>query len=93
MSGRRQVRLRLETRVVPVLDDGPATVEYDGISILCFEDDRLVGTTWVPVGDDPSYADDDALLAAWHAALRWSDFQWEQSGPATGSRHDPTDRR
>jgi hypothetical protein len=27
---------------------------------------------WTPVGDDPSEADDEALIIVWRDAVRWS---------------------
>jgi hypothetical protein len=73
MTGERQVRLRLGTRAVSV----PAghrreVLEYAGVTVLRVEDGEPVEQTWVPVGTCPSYADDEALIAAWHEALLWT---------------------
>jgi hypothetical protein len=73
MTGERQVRLRLGTRAVSV----PAghrreVLEYAGVTVLRVEDGEPVEQTWVPVGTCPSYADDEALIAAWHEALQWT---------------------
>ncbi|WP_410575390.1 hypothetical protein [Amycolatopsis sp. cmx-4-61] len=35
----------------------------------------MVEQTWIPLGPAPTYADDEALLTAWHAALSWSHSQ------------------
>lgn len=73
MTGERQVRLRLGTRAVSVATErGREVVEYAGVTVLRVEDGEYVEQTWVPVGPCPSYADDEALIAAWHAAVRWS---------------------
>ena len=73
MTGERQVRLRSGTRTVSVpAANGPELVRYAGVTVLRIEDGDLAGQTWIPVGAAPSYADDEALIAAWHAALRWS---------------------
>ncbi|MCR6485001.1 hypothetical protein M8542_19410 [Amycolatopsis sp. OK19-0408] len=73
MTGERQVRLRLGTRAVSVpAEHGREVLEYPGVTVLRVEDGEPVEHTWVPIGTCPSYADDEALIAAWHAALRWS---------------------
>ncbi|WP_410671692.1 hypothetical protein [Amycolatopsis sp. cmx-4-68] len=73
MTGERQVRLRLGTRAVSIpAGKGREEVRYAGVSVLRVEDGDLVEQTWVPVGTAPTYADDEALIAAWHSALRWS---------------------
>lgn len=73
MTGQRQVRLQLGTRAVSVpAGHGREVLEYAGVTVLRVEDGESVERTWVPVGTCPTYADDEALIAAWHAALRWS---------------------
>ena len=47
-------------------------LRYPGITIHCLDDGTMVEETWIPLGTDPTYADDEALLTAWHAALSWS---------------------
>ncbi|WP_328456461.1 MULTISPECIES: hypothetical protein [unclassified Amycolatopsis] len=78
MTGERQVRLRLGTRAV----SAPAeigrevvkreVVKYAGITVQRVEDGELVEQTWIPVGEAPTFADDEALIAEWHQALRWT---------------------
>ncbi|SFW85208.1 hypothetical protein [Amycolatopsis australiensis] len=83
MTGERQVRLQLGTRAVSVpAGHGHEILEYAGVTVERVEDGEPVDRTWVPVGSCPTYADDEALIQAWHEALRWSD------GRVT--RHDPT---
>jgi hypothetical protein len=73
MTGERQVRLRLGTRAVSVpAGHSREVLEYAGVTVLRVEDGESVEQTWVPVGTCPSYADDEALIAAWHAALQWT---------------------
>ncbi|WIX99015.1 hypothetical protein QRX60_33850 [Amycolatopsis mongoliensis] len=73
MTGERQVRLRLGTRAVSVpAGHGREVVEYAGVTVLRIEDGHPVEHAWIPVGTCPSYADDEALIAAWHAALQWT---------------------
>jgi hypothetical protein len=69
----RRVQLRLESRRTRV-DDEPAVddLRYLGVTVERLVSDRVVDETWVPCGEEPSCADDEALIAAWHAALRWS---------------------
>lgn len=73
MTGERQVRLRLGTRAVSVpAGHGREVLEYAGVTVVRVEDGEPVEQAWVPVGTCPSYADDEALIAAWHAALQWT---------------------
>jgi len=73
MTGEREVRLRLGTRAVSVpAGHGREVVEYAGVTVLRVEDGTPVEQAWIPVGACPSYADDEALIAAWHAAVVWS---------------------
>jgi hypothetical protein len=73
MTGERQVRLQLGTRAFSVpAGHGREVVEYAGVTVLRVEDGEPVERAWVPVGTCPSYADDEALIAAWHAALQWT---------------------
>lgn len=71
MTPQRHVRLHFEHRTVTLPGDA-GVVSYAGISVDRVEDGRLVELHWVPTGEDPSEADDEALLLAWHEAVRWS---------------------
>jgi hypothetical protein len=74
MSSARAVQLSWESRTA-VLDEGgsrPEEVSYPGVAVVHHHDGRVVEQTWVPVGDDPTFADDEALIAALHAAWHWS---------------------
>ncbi|WP_020636292.1 hypothetical protein [Amycolatopsis alba] len=46
---------------------------YPGIRITRCQSGRVVSDTWLPVGQRPTYADDEALITALHAA-------WRQAG-------------
>jgi hypothetical protein len=72
MAG-RQVRLRHDVRVVSVVAGRvPEELRYSGITIHWIDGEVIVEQTWIPLGPAPTYADDEALLTAWHAALSWS---------------------
>ncbi|MEV7094016.1 hypothetical protein AB0M80_14395 [Amycolatopsis sp. NPDC051045] len=72
MAG-RQVRLQHDVRIVSVVaGHTPEELRYSGITIHCIDGGAVVEQTWIPLGTDPTYADDEALLTAWHAALSWS---------------------
>jgi hypothetical protein len=73
VTGERHVRLRLGTRAVSApAEFGHEVVKYTGITVQRVEDDELVDQTWVPVGAEPTFADDEALIEEWHEALRWT---------------------
>lgn len=73
MTGERRVSIRVERRRV-VLDDAsgePDTASCVGIMVVhhfpgCPDDER-----WLPMGDEPSEADDEALVVLLRDALRW----------------------
>ncbi|GHG45535.1 MULTISPECIES: hypothetical protein [Amycolatopsis] len=69
----RQVRLLHDVRSVSI-GTGPTREElrYSGITIHRIDGGAVIGETWIPFGPAPTYADDEALLTAWHAALDWS---------------------
>ncbi len=71
MTAQRHITLRLECRIV-ALPGEPEVLSYAGIAVDRFEDRRLMDYVWVPMGDDPSEADDEALLLAWRDAVCWS---------------------
>ncbi|MFJ7212767.1 hypothetical protein [Amycolatopsis sp. NPDC098790] len=73
MTSERQVRLRLEHRTISDAACNPRdALSYPGITIERVENDDVVEQTWIPLGTAPDYADDEALIAAWHAAVQWS---------------------
>jgi hypothetical protein len=73
MTGERRVLVQAATRAVSVtIDDAHAGFQYAGVTIQRLENSDVVGQTWVPLGDTLIYADDEALVDAWHTALRWS---------------------
>ena len=84
----REVRLQLGTRAVSVpAGHGREVLEYAGVTVVRVEDGAPVEQAWVPVGTAPSYADDEALIATWHAALKWSQSP-ERPRPCCGHQAD-----
>uniref|UniRef100_UPI003F496A7E hypothetical protein n=1 Tax=Amycolatopsis sp. CA-293810 TaxID=3239926 RepID=UPI003F496A7E len=75
MRSERDVQLRWTPRTVIV--HGPRglaeTVVYPGIALTRRRGGHVVDETWLPVGEaEPTLADDEALIAALHAAWRWN---------------------
>ncbi len=70
MSSDRVVQLHWESRHVAA--DGRCALSYPGIAVVRRHDGEVVDRTWVPIGDEPTFDDDEALIAALHAAWRWS---------------------
>ncbi|SFI57814.1 hypothetical protein SAMN04489731_111230 [Amycolatopsis regifaucium] len=52
--------------------DDRAALSYPGIAVIRRRHGEVVDRTWLPVGEEPTFADDEALIAALHAAWRWS---------------------
>jgi hypothetical protein len=73
-SQRRTVDLALSTRIVNL---GCELLAYPGVLIIRAVDGRPVAEEWLPVGDDPTEADDEHLITRLRAALLW------QHGTAT----------
>ncbi|MFJ9782636.1 hypothetical protein ACIRSS_23850 [Amycolatopsis sp. NPDC101161] len=68
----RHVRLVVTSREVSISAEPDSEVlRYPGISVVHVEDGEPVEQTWVPPGTSPSFADDEALIATWRAALQW----------------------
>lgn len=72
----RWVSVRLQHREVCVgecgeVDHELASVSYAGILITSFECGDKVGERWVPLGVDPSEADDEQLIEQLRDALLW----------------------
>lgn len=70
MSPDRVVQLRWEPRRVQ--DGDRAALSYPGISVIRTKCGEVVGRVWVPVGEEPTFADDEALIAALRAAWCWT---------------------
>ncbi|RSN56276.1 hypothetical protein DMH01_31280 [Amycolatopsis sp. WAC 04182] len=64
----RWVSVRLQHRDVRVQDE---CVSYAGIVITSFENGAEVGERWIPLGVDPSEADDEQLIQQLRDALIW----------------------
>jgi hypothetical protein len=72
VTGERQVRLAVTSREVSIsAEPNSEVLRYPGICVVRVEDGEPVEQTWVPLGASPSFADDEALIATWHAALQW----------------------
>ncbi|MGY6658675.1 hypothetical protein ACXIZN_41605 [Amycolatopsis sp. TRM77291] len=67
-----QVRLLNKTVAVDDVNGRAETLTHPGVALLHHHGDRLVSEVWLPVGEAPSYADDEALIAALRAAWSWS---------------------
>ena len=81
----RWVSVRLQHRHVsidepvyeprPVAGTGDAaddeSVSYSGIVITSYECGHMVGERWLPLGVDPSEADDERLIEQLREALLW----------------------
>lgn len=68
-----QVLWRSRTAIVDRLDGRRQTLIYPGIAISRYHGGELVNEAWLPVGvDEPTDADDEALIAALRTALLWS---------------------
>jgi hypothetical protein len=76
----RWVSVRLQHRRVSFADDAPSSgedaadeqsVSYSGIVITSYEGGALVAERWLPLGVDPSEADDEALIEQLREALLW----------------------
>ncbi|WP_244162680.1 hypothetical protein [Amycolatopsis regifaucium] len=75
MGTDRVVQLRWEPRTVAVDDVAgyPSTLTYPGIAVVRQCAERVVGEVWLPVGEEePTFADDEALIAALRTAWSWS---------------------
>ncbi|WIX85681.1 hypothetical protein [Amycolatopsis sp. DG1A-15b] len=81
MGTDRQVLLHASSRAVHIDSE---VLRYSGVTVQRVENGEMVGQSWIPLGADPSYADDETLVATWHAALRWSQISDDApSGAAT----------
>ncbi len=70
MSTDRVVQLRWESRHVAA--DDRAALSYPGISVVRCQRGEVVDRTWLPVGEEPTFADDEALIAVLRDAWRWT---------------------
>jgi hypothetical protein len=47
------------------------SMSYPGIVISNYDEDRLVGERWIPLGVEPSEEDDEVLIEQLRAAMLW----------------------
>lgn len=67
----RQVTVRLQDRQVIADSDAEEHFVYAGITLVYLSDGVPMCERWLPTGR-PTEADDEALIAALHDALLWS---------------------
>jgi hypothetical protein len=69
----RQVSLHLANRTIHLVTaDGSSHIcSYPGIALHHHISGHPTGQVWVPQGDKPDFADDEALITALHDALIW----------------------
>ncbi|MFC5098186.1 hypothetical protein [Amycolatopsis plumensis] len=48
------------------------TVFYAGMLLTRLEGDVPAAEVWLPMGEEPTFADDETLIAALHEAMRWT---------------------
>jgi hypothetical protein len=79
----RQVRLCLSSRSVllAAADGAFHTCSHPGVSLRRHLDGRPAGQVWVPQGETPDFADDEALIAALRTALIWESADWATGFP------------
>lgn len=73
MNDQRQVLVRAETRRVTVSGPGGGqeTLSYPGVTLMRVCGGLPDGELWLPMGEQPSEADDEALIVALRAAYLW----------------------
>ncbi|RSD16342.1 hypothetical protein [Amycolatopsis eburnea] len=47
-------------------------LSYPGILVSYLQDGVVDHEVWLPMGETPTLADDEALIAALHTAMRWN---------------------
>lgn len=68
----RWVSVRLQHRDVLIQGDtDEESVSYAGIVMTSYENGDKVGERWIPLGVDPSEADDEQLIQQLRDALVW----------------------
>ncbi|NIH87568.1 hypothetical protein [Amycolatopsis granulosa] len=67
--------MRLRRVEVAGPDGEPLSLSYPGLLLTGYEDGREVCRRWVPLGRDPSFADDERLIEALHAATLWQNHE------------------
>lgn len=84
MNGRsRRVLVQVEHRTVtlgeasaspgePQPDHRVDELSYAGILVSYRQDGVVDHEVWLPMGETPTLADDEALIAALHTAMRWN---------------------
>lgn len=77
--GVRQVRVTMQLRRVDVdgPDGEPVSLSYPGMLLTGYEDGRKVCEHWIPLGAEPSVADDERLIDVLHAAMEWQNYAAE----------------
>ncbi|MEV6824145.1 hypothetical protein [Amycolatopsis sp. NPDC051102] len=73
MNDQRQVLVRAEARhiAVPDADGATETLAYPGVTLTRVVAGVPDGELWLPMGDQPSEVDDEALVIALREAFLW----------------------
>lgn len=64
-----------DPRTITADDPGGRHVEtlaYTGVILAYHKGGAVVAKTWVPVGQEPTFTDDELLMAALGTAWRWN---------------------
>jgi hypothetical protein len=73
----RRVRIDVHWRRISVdsAGHGQASLSYPGVLLTGYENGEKVCERWVPLGPEPSEADDERLIQALHGAWLWQHHQ------------------
>jgi hypothetical protein len=79
----RWVTVALQHRQVCLgtADDRDSALSYAGIMIVHYAAGQKVSEIWVPLGTDPSEADDEELIQRLRGALLWQAGKQPDTGP------------
>jgi hypothetical protein len=62
-------------------ESGELSMSYPGIVICSYDEGRLVGERWIPLGVEPSEEDDEVLIEQLRAAMLWQARRPPQESP------------
>ncbi|SEP50322.1 hypothetical protein [Amycolatopsis saalfeldensis] len=62
-------------------ETGELSMSYPGIVICSYDEGRLVGERWIPLGAEPSEEDDEVLIEQLRAAMLWQAGRPPQETP------------
>lgn len=90
MADERRVVVRAQRREVLGDQEAGEILSYPGVGFVFYVGGRQVDESWVPVGDQPSTADDELLIEVLRSAVRWNETAGRP--PRPGSRDAMTMR-